>query len=114
MLAIAKLGRRTAAGDKFRYLSEEDYYLKSKHKEPPGEWWGKGAESLGLTGHVRREDFTRAFDGFSPLGEPLSKNAGDASRLPGWDTVYSAPKSASIARAIADPDLQERLDAKMR
>jgi conjugative relaxase-like TrwC/TraI family protein len=68
---------------------------------------------LGLTGHVRAEDFAQAFDGFSS-GEPLSKNAGDASRLPGWDTVYSAPKSASIVRAIADANLQERLDEKIR
>ena len=37
------------------HLSANDYYAKGERVK--GEWVGKGAESLGLSGEVRPEDF---------------------------------------------------------
>src|SRR4051794_36573289 len=37
------------------------YTAGQRHGEPPGVWWGSGAESLGLTGEVRDETMARLY-----------------------------------------------------
>src|SRR4051812_9876163 len=40
----------------------DNYYLSSaSHGEPPGLWWGKGSESLGLTGEVSHADMDTVY-----------------------------------------------------
>ena len=72
-------------------------YLDAVPGEPPGIWYGKGAERLGLVGEVLSEDYRRLAAGFHPQsGKQLVQNAGEPSRVPGWDFCFSAPKSLSI------------------
>ena len=79
---------------------KEDYYSK----EGEGQWHGAGAENLGLTGAVDGSDFKALAHGYDPkTGEALTQNSGEKERVAGYDLTFSAPKSVSIAMAVADP-----------
>ena len=51
MLSIGAI-KSKGQGEYYLDLGREDYYLKGG--EPPGQWSGRGAERLGLTGQVSR------------------------------------------------------------
>ena len=79
-------------------LAAEDYFFKGG--EPPGKWFGGGAQLLGLTGIINKDDFRKVFMGLHPRsGEPLVQNAGKkkgyGKRRPGWDWTLSMPKDGS-------------------
>ena len=87
-------------------LASEDYYLEGG--EPPGKWFGRGAERLGLIGKLDNEVFSDLFRGFHQ-GRALVQNAGKVhaetgvqTHTPGWDLTFSAPKSVSVAWSQAD------------
>lgn len=97
MLSIGKM----SMGQQGYYaaLAREDYYLGGG--EPPGVWFGLGAEAFGLSGQVDNEVFRKLFEGY--LGDRmLVQNAGSPDRCPGWDLTFSAPKSVSVAWSQAD------------
>lgn len=79
-------------------LAREDYYTSGG--EPPGQWYGEGAASLGLRGQVADSQLYNLFRGFAPDGlRPLVQmqgHAGKALHRPGWDLTFSAPKSVSV------------------
>ncbi|MDX1964984.1 MAG: MobF family relaxase [Pirellulales bacterium] len=91
----------------FNGIVNPDYYTGGG--EPPGRWYGRGAERLGLLGRVEAEAFSRILEGLAPDGKPLqvtrrSKTekytnnislANSAQRVPGYDLCFSAPKSVS-------------------
>lgn len=85
--------------------SNEDYYT---HGEA-GEWIGKGAAALGLSGEVKAEDFGRALLAIDKNGEALVQNGGDAERRAGWDLTFSAPKSVSTLWAACDDELHDAI-----
>ena len=99
------------AGDGAYYLdlAQEDYYLRGG--EPPGHWWGQGAEALRLRGRVERHELERMLTGFSPKGEGLTQNAGGEKRKPGWDLTFSAPKSVSVLWSQADAGTRREIQA---
>jgi conjugative relaxase-like TrwC/TraI family protein len=83
---------------------QENYYVRYylAEGEPPGVWQGKGAERLGLQGEVTKEAFKNLCRGFSPDGlTKYVRNAGTASRKPGQDCTFSAPKSVSLAGTVS-------------
>ena len=98
------------------HLSIGDYYDEGQRVS--GEWFGHGAERLGLAGKVRADDFLRLCDNQHPVsGETLTQRlkttrmeAGDsvANRRIFYDFTFSPPKSVSIA-ALAGAD--ERISA---
>jgi Ti-type conjugative transfer relaxase TraA len=112
MLSISARGSAASAEAYYEHLAEQDdYYLKGQ--EPPGQWQGKGAEALGLTGTVSRKDFAAALRGYKPgadgtIPEALVQNAGDK-HMAGWDLTFSAPKSVSVLWALAPEDVQAKL-----
>lgn len=111
MLSINKVSLRNA--EYYANLAREDYYLQGG--EPPGQWHGRGAAALGLTGQVAREQFLNLFQGFAPDGsEPLVQNAGQQSgyhrRCPAWDLTFSAPKSVSVLWALAPSHVREAIE----
>lgn len=105
MLSIQAMGH----GQEHYYsnLAREDYYLEGG--EPPGQWWGKAAERLGLAGAVEGSELKALFRGFSPDGEKLVQNAGRENRQPGWDLTFSAPKSVSVLWAVADDAIRQTI-----
>ncbi|WP_167631043.1 MobF family relaxase [Mariprofundus ferrooxydans] len=89
-------------------LAKEDYYEGGG--EPPGEWQGSGAESLGLTGTLADGELKMMLEGYHPTsGKALASNAGEGHR-PGHDITFSAPKSVSAVWAAAgDPALRTQI-----
>lgn len=79
-------------------LAREDYYLQGG--EPPGQWYGQGAATLGLVGEVQPDQLYNLFSGLSPDGTKpmvqLQAHQGKAEHRPGWDLTFSAPKSVSV------------------
>lgn len=98
MLVMSK-GALSAAQAETYYeekYAQDDYYSE-KHRVV-GEWFGRGAETLGLAGEVAPEDFSAILRGQRPAsGDVLVRNAnGRDERRAGWDATFNAPKSVSI------------------
>jgi len=111
MLSIVTRGNGTAAQAYYEHLATgrdrqiEDYYAKNEQ----GRWSGRGAEALGLSGPVRREEFRGLAFGFDPkTGKALVRQAGEHHRS-GWDLTFSAPKSVSVAWAMGDDDTRTKI-----
>ena len=100
MLSIAAMGAHSESY--YIDLAREDYYLNGG--EPPGVWFGRGAEHFALSGTVDKEAFRNLFHGRGPAGTKLTQNAGKPSHHPGWDLTFSAPKSVSVLWSQADPE----------
>ncbi len=105
MLSIGRIAK--GQGKYYLDLAREDYYLAGG--EPPGRWWGKGAEQLRLTGRVEREQLAKLLYGYSPAGEPLVQNAGQPSHRPGFDLTFSPPKSVSVLWSQADSETRREV-----
>jgi conjugative relaxase-like TrwC/TraI family protein len=72
-------------------LKKSDYYVKEL-----GVWGGKGAEFLGLSGEVTREEFLAlACNKMPGTEENLTVRTKDK-RTAGYDFCYSVPKSVSV------------------
>jgi len=92
-----------------RYYTERlpSYYLDGE--EPPGRWWGKGADRLDLTGVIDPEAFLAVMAGQDPAtGEDVGRHYGEVS-VRGYDATFSAPKSVSILFAVGDDQMREQV-----
>jgi len=79
-------------------LKREDYY--SEKQEVVGNWHGKAAERLGLTGSVTSEAFAALVENRHPVeGGRLTPHT-KADRIVGYDINFHAPKSLSILYAM--------------
>jgi conjugative relaxase-like TrwC/TraI family protein len=91
------------------HLCVGDYY--DEGQRVAGEWFGLGAERLGLSGKVRADDFLRLCENQHPVsGDTLTARlnttrteGGDdvANRRIFYDFTFSPPKSVSIAAFLA-------------
>ena len=104
MLVMSK-GALTAAQAETYYeekYSHDDYY--SEKQRVVGQWFGRGAEELGLSGEVATEDFRAVLRGLRPAsGDVLVHKAnGYDDRRAGWDATFNAPKSMSIQGLAGD------------
>lgn len=81
------------------------YYRASDYlSTTPGEWLGKGASMLGLTGTTSPEQFDSLADNLDPrTGLPLTTYT-KAGRRVGLDMTFNSTKSVGIARELAGPD----------
>ena len=91
MLVMSK-GALTAAQAETYYeekYSHDDYY--SDKQRVVGQWFGGGAEELGLSGQVATEDFRAVLHGHHPAsGEVLVHNAnGYDDRRAGWESALA-------------------------
>jgi conjugative relaxase-like TrwC/TraI family protein len=102
MMSMSPGALNSAAAETYfkEHYSQDDYYTQGQ--ACVGQWIGKGAMELGLTGDVSRDDFSALLQGIHPhdgrvLVPAASHNGQHAA---GWDSVYSAPKSVSIQALI--------------
>lgn len=81
------------------FSAADDYY----GKENPGEWQGKGATVLGLTGPVEQAQLSRLLNGQLPNGERIQTTFDPAEKMKrmGLDLTFSAPKSVSMQALVA-------------
>lgn len=108
MLSISPPMTGGGRGDYYLSLAREDYYIHGG--EPPGRWFGKSAEAMGLVGIVDAGALRDLLDGFAPGRErPLVQNAGHPDRQSGWDLTFSAPKSVSVLWSQARDDVRAEI-----
>jgi len=91
MLSLTNISAGQADG----YYLKDNYYLKTE-----AQWHGKGAQSLGLTGQVRRAEFHALINGRAPDGTAMV-TAPNGRHRAGLDLTFSAPKSVSILAEVA-------------
>ena len=86
-------------------LTPGDYYLTNNHRELGqeiiGNWGGRGAEIIGLSGPVDRESFHALCDNQKPSGERLTPRTKENRRV-GYDMTFDCPKSVSVLYALTD------------
>lgn len=96
---VASVSALTSSAQAASYYEADDYY--SEGGLSPSEWQGVGAEALGLSGEVDRDQFRELLDG-NVAGEQLGAfRDGQLEHRPGWDVTLSAPKSVSIMAEVA-------------
>lgn len=95
-------------GEYYTSLGREDYYLNGG--EPPGKWYGRGSEALGLSGDtVNGESLKSLLEGCTTDGRPLTQNVGERDRQVGWDLTFSAPKPVSTLWAICHDEDKRKI-----
>ena len=118
MLTISKAlsSGQAQSYHKLEFTSETQNYYK-QGETVKGEWQGKLAASLGLSGEVAPLEFSRLADGQHPQTEEqmVKHRAAQESSLDGsttkavehragWDATFSAPKSVSLTALVGGDD----------
>lgn len=97
MLSVSSMGSASGAAD---YFARDDYYVSGETGERSA-WAGKGAESLGLSGEVSKDQFEAILNGKLPDGQQIGN---PKHRRIGMDLTYSMPKSASVLAYVGGDD----------
>jgi AAA domain/TrwC relaxase len=112
---VISIGKLTNAEAAVRYLqhavadSAVDYY--SGKGEAPGQWYGRGADCLALTGEVTTEQLTNLLSGSHPLtGQDLGRRWW-SQKVVAFDVTFSAPKSVSILYALGGDEVRREVIA---
>ncbi|NIF23934.1 MobF family relaxase [Candidatus Pantoea multigeneris] len=96
MLSVSTV--KSAGGAAGYYTAEDNYYFLG---EQSTEWYGTGAESLGLEGAVGKNAFTNVLEGLLPDGTDMRRMEGEVNKhRPGYDLTFSAPKSVSVLALV--------------
>ena len=81
-------------------ISRNDSYYVNRF-ELPGQWGGRGAAMLGLSGEVEHDAFAALCDNAHPhTGERLTVRIKEGRRI-GYDLTFDAPKSVSLLNAFS-------------
>jgi conjugative relaxase-like TrwC/TraI family protein len=89
----------------------EDYYLSGP--EGAGRWVGSAARALDLEGDVAEADLRAVLSRHDPRSARLLEGSVRRARMPGFDLMFSVPKSASVLFGIGPPRVQRAvLDAQ--
>jgi conjugative relaxase-like TrwC/TraI family protein len=102
---------------KLEYTSAAQSYYK-QGDEVKGEWQGRLATSMGLSGEVTAQEFSRLSEGQQPQTEvqmvrhreaveyqtASGKNVKAVEHRAGWDATFSAPKSVSLTALVGGDD----------
>jgi conjugative relaxase-like TrwC/TraI family protein len=97
MLFVNHSANTKSAKDYFTaHLSRSDYYMRDE-QEVAGQWHGRGAELLGLSGTVDKDSYFRLCENINPAtGEQLTPRV-KADRRVLYDFTFDAPKSVTLA-----------------
>lgn len=102
MLSFKSISNAQQAAHYYENLAVEDYYELGG--EPSGYWLGQLSSKFYLYGEIQVGGLGKILQGYHPsTGEALASNAG-VDHKAGWDMTFSAPKSVSIAWALADAE----------
>ncbi|NNM78041.1 conjugative relaxase [Sphingomonas sp. ID1715] len=93
MLSVAAVRSAEGAAG---YFAADNYYAPAE-AEQSGEWFGKGAAALGLTGKVEKDSFETLLRGELPDGSRVGVAGRHRS---GIDLTFSLPKSWSLLALV--------------
>ena len=97
---MMSIGAISDAGVAVSYYEKDDYYTSGgADPDAQGQWFGQGAERLGLAGAVDRDEFRSLLEGRMPDGQQLGtirEAGGPVEHRPGYDLTFSAPKSVTL------------------
>lgn len=96
---VASVSALTSSAQAASYYEADEYYAEGGLS--PSEWQGAGAEALGLSGEVDRDQFRELLDGRIGDQQLGTYRDGHLEHRPGWDVTLSAPKSVSIMAEVA-------------
>lgn len=97
MIFVTHIRNASAAKDYFsQHLAPGDYYGRDS-QEMKGEWFGRGAQLLGLSGEVGKEDYFRLCDNINPKDGTKLTPENKSNRRVLTDFTFDAPKSVSLA-----------------
>jgi conjugative relaxase-like TrwC/TraI family protein len=96
---VASVSALTSSAQASSYYEADDYYAEGGLS--PSEWQGEGAEALGLSGEVDRDQFRALLEGRIGDQQLGTCRDGQLEHRPGWDVTLSAPKSVSIMAEVA-------------
>ncbi len=97
---VATIYALTSSAQASAYYEIDDYYAGDDLS--PSAWQGAGAEALGLSGEIEREQFRKLLEGKISDDQQLgTSRSGVVQHRPGWDVTMSAPKSVSIMAEVA-------------
>ncbi|MCB2061907.1 MAG: conjugative relaxase [Novosphingobium sp.] len=91
MLSVASV---RSAGGAASYFAADNYYTR---EQGHGEWFGKGAEALGLTDRIDAKQFEAVLRGELPNGSRVGR---DGIHRAGIDLTFSMPKSWSLIALV--------------
>jgi len=91
MLSVASV---RSAGGAANYFAADNYYTRD---QASGEWFGKGAEALGLTGKIDAAQFEALLKGELPDGSRVGR---EGIHRAGIDLTFSMPKSWSLIALV--------------
>jgi conjugative relaxase-like TrwC/TraI family protein len=91
MLSVASV---RSAGGAASYFAADNYYTREQGQ---GEWFGKGAEALGLTGRIDPKTFEALLQGRLPDGSRVGR---EGIHRAGIDLTFSMPKSWSLITLV--------------
>lgn len=112
MMSFKSISNSSQAALYYENLATEDYYELGG--EPSGYWVGALKSAMYLAGEVKNGELGKMLQGYHPTsGEALASNAG-VDHKGGWDMTFSAPKSVSVAWALADPETRTAIQAAQK
>jgi conjugative relaxase-like TrwC/TraI family protein len=104
MIFVTHIRNAKAAKDYFsQHLSPGDYYGRDS-QEMKGEWFGRGAELLGLSGEVLQENYFSLCDNIEPATGKQLTPENKSNRRVLTDFTFDAPKSVSLALEFGGHD----------
>ena len=96
MLVMSKGGLSAAKAEAYyqEKYTQDDYY--TEEQRITGQWFGEGAQLLGLQSNVTLDTFRAVLNGRDPrTGEVLVPPALNGKHRAAWDATFNAPKSVS-------------------
>lgn len=108
--AMLRIHQSKSAASAKAYYSHADYYGEGQEKA--GQWHGKTAKMLGLSGQIEQADFNALCDNLDPrTGNQLTARHND-NRTIGYDFNWHVPKGVSLAYAIGGDKRIEQVFAR--
>ena len=102
MLTISPI--KNSGGAAIYYTKEDNYYLSELDAKEASQWWGIGADKLGLGGKkVAEKDLQKLMEGRLPNGVTIGlQKDGSIKHRIGHNLCFQAPKSVSILALAGD------------
>ena len=88
-----------------REFARDEYY--SERGSTPGQWIGRGAQTLDLTGAPELGDLGQLLTGEHPDAGERLEGLRRGRRNAGFDLTWTAPKSVSVLLAVGDDHIRE-------